>query len=38
MIGDIEMAALVIAAGLVISAVIVGVALVVAAGRLRKRE
>jgi hypothetical protein len=36
MIGDIELAAAIIALGLVLSAVIIGVALVVAAGRVRR--
>lgn len=34
--GDIELAAIVIAAGFIISAVIVGIALIFAAGRVRK--
>ena len=38
MTGDIELAAIIVAAGLVIGAAIVGVALVIAAGRTRKRE
>jgi hypothetical protein len=37
MIGDVEMAAVVIALGLVASAVIVGVSLIIAAGRIRRR-
>jgi hypothetical protein len=36
MTGDIELAALVIAVALVVGAVVLGIALVVAAGRLRK--
>jgi hypothetical protein len=36
MTGDAELAAIVLAVGLVISALIVGVSLVVAAGRLKK--
>jgi hypothetical protein len=38
MTGDIELAAILIVVGLVISAAIIGIALVVAAGRTRKRE
>ena len=38
MTGDIEIAAIVIALGLIVAAVIVGVALVIGANRIRKRE
>jgi len=38
MVGDIELAAVVIAVGIIISSLILGIALVVAAGRMRKRE
>ena len=38
MAGDIELAALIVAAGMVVSALILGVCLIVAAGRTRKRE
>jgi hypothetical protein len=38
MTGDVELAAVIVAAGIVPGAVIVGIALVVAAGCLRKRE
>ena len=36
MIGDIELAAALVVAGMIVSAVIVGISLVIAAGRLRK--
>jgi hypothetical protein len=36
--GDIELAALVIAVGLIVGAVIVGFSLIIAAGRLRKHD
>jgi hypothetical protein len=36
--GDIELAAMVVAVGMVVSAVIIGTALVIAAGRIRKHE
>jgi hypothetical protein len=36
--GDIELAAIVLAAGMVISAVVLGIALIIAAGRIRKRD
>lgn len=36
--GDIELAATIIALALIVGAVIVGVSLIIAAGRMRKRE
>jgi hypothetical protein len=38
MVGDVEIAAIVIAVGLVVGALILGISLVIAAGRIRKRE
>jgi hypothetical protein len=36
--GDIELAATVIAVGLIVGAAIIGVSLIIAAGRIRKHE
>jgi hypothetical protein len=38
MVGDVEIAAALIAVGIVLGAVILGTAIVIATGRLRKRE
>ena len=36
--GDVELAALVLAGGMIVSALILGACLIIAAGRARKRE